>query len=53
MIFIEIRCARCGKKLSERKYMVQIIEYLGSWNPRDDICEDCYQAFINFMKGDK
>lgn len=50
---MEIRCARCRKKISKRKYIIQIIEYLGDWYPREDICEDCYRAFINFMKGDK
>jgi len=46
---MEIRCARCGKKLGEKHYMIQTFVYLGSQSPRRDICKNCYDAFINFM----
>ncbi len=46
---MDIKCVRCKKKIEQRHYMIQIIEYLGGWNPREDICDDCYRSFINFM----
>lgn len=43
-------CARCGKKLEKKHYMIQAFVYLGSQSPRRDICKNCYDAFIDFME---
>lgn len=47
---MEIKCARCGKKLNEKHYLIQTIVYLGNQSPRRDICSECYNAFIDFME---
>ena len=46
---MEIKCARCGQKLNEKKYLIQTIIYLGSNSPRMNLCKDCYDAFRDFM----
>lgn len=47
---MEIKCARCGKKLKEKHYMIQTFVYLGYQSPRRDICKNCHDAFIDFME---
>lgn len=49
MIFMEIKCARCGKKLEKKHYMLQVAEYLGELQPRVDICDDCFKSYTIWM----
>ncbi len=46
---MEFRCHRCNKIMSSKKYMIQPIVYLGDIGPRYNVCENCYQGFMNWM----
>ena len=45
----EVYCARCGKKLNGKKWMVQIVEYLGVYGERMPICENCYASLMKWL----
>ena len=46
---MEIKCTRCGKKLEKKHYMLQVVEYCGEWQPRVDICDDCFKSYTTWM----
>lgn len=45
----ELRCFRCGEIMSEKKHMIQTITYLGGIGSRHDICEACFNSFVNWL----
>ena len=47
---MELKCVRCGKKLYEKKYMIQAITYLGSMGKRMDICKNCFDDFRDWLE---
>lgn len=46
---MELRCTRCGEPMSEKKHMIQHINYLGDIGMRLDICENCFVSFTNWL----
>lgn len=50
MIFMDVKCVRCGKKIPELKHLIQVIEYLGKSEPRQPICDECFDAFQGWLK---
>ena len=34
----KIVCARCGHIIEEKKYMIQVVEYLGKFGNNFDLC---------------
>lgn len=46
---MDIRCFRCGEIMSEKKHIIQHINYLGNIGPRRDICENCFISFTNWL----
>ena len=45
----KIVCARCGHIIEEKKYMIQVVEYLGKFGNRQPICDRCHNSFQNWM----
>ena len=47
---METKCKRCGKKIPEKHYMIQVIVYLSNKHyPRHSICKECYESFIEWF----
>ena len=46
---MDVKCIRSGKKIPERHYLIQTIVYLGKSSKRRDLCENCYQDFIDWI----
>lgn len=46
---MDIKCVRCGQKITELKHLIQMIEYLGKSKPRQPICEVCYGSFQGWL----
>ena len=44
------KCRRCGKKLNEKKCMIQYITYLGNMSERFDICSECMDSFRDWFE---
>lgn len=49
MIKMEVKCARCEKKLEEIKYLIQASIYLGDTSKRLPICDKCYSEFTAWL----
>ena len=47
---MEYKCVRCRKKISELKHLIQVVEYLGRSEPRQPICNECFDAFQGWLK---
>lgn len=35
--------------MNEKEHMIQHINYLGNIGPRRDICETCFNSFVNWL----
>lgn len=46
---METKCKRCGKKLPEKYYLIQVVVYLGKHYPRLPICKECYESFVDWF----
>ena len=49
-------CSRCGRSIDQKRWMIQVVEYLGQFGDRQPICEECHKSFqhwIEFPENDK
>ena len=42
-------CCRCGHIIEAKRYMIQVVEYLGQFGDRRPICDRCHKSFQNWM----
>lgn len=42
-------CVRCGQTIDHKRYMIQVVEYLGQFGDRHPICDRCHQSFMKWM----
>lgn len=41
-----LKCARCGKIIPEKHWLIQDMEYLGEGSSRLPICEECHESLL-------
>lgn len=46
---MEVKCTKCGKKLEETKYLIQVSIYVGDTSKRLPICDKCYSEFTTWF----